>query len=601
MPEERPTITSSARINPTEIGRHSFAIIRRGFDPQEVRNFLDQIAREFESFERREQDLRQEIVEAQRRAEHPVLDEATLASGLGQQSAQILRNAHEEAARIVSQAEDGAAQLLRDAQQAANDVQIRAESAAAERVAEAELSVGVVQQQTQEASEALLNDTRTQASALVEESRAQGREMLEQAQLARKRILTDLARRRRTLLIQIEQFRAARDEISAMVLNVRDSFDTVINELARADENARVAAASAGERAKVELPEVQVGEDEGGAPESVAEPLLDDAAIPAPPPPPVLAFDAVAPDDLPDDSSELASVDELFARIRASHGNGEISLPIAGEQGHGGISLPVTGEQPAVAPVVADEPFGSQGVRVVQSTTVLVQELPANSGEDKLAVEARAQLLDPVTARLAKRLKRALQDDQNRLLDNIRGASSELLVGEDEQRTFFQEASRELLIEAVAAGIGAAREKKGGVTPKMPAGTDVKIAETMSGELAGVLVTMLRRPLAETTVLSGDDEELIERVSAAYREWRGERVERLVGDFTVGAFSAGVLAGTGARRSVRWVHSGEGDACADCDDNSLAGSVRPGEDFPTGHQHPPAHAGCRCLVVPTPS
>jgi hypothetical protein len=23
-----------------------------------------------------------------------------------------------------------------------------------------------------------------------------------------------------------------------------------------------------------------------------------------------------------------------------------------------------------------------------------------------------------------------------------------------------------------------------------------------------------------------------------------------------------------------------------------------GTHFPTGHQHPPAHAGCRCLVVP---
>jgi hypothetical protein len=30
----------------------------------------------------------------------------------------------------------------------------------------------------------------------------------------------------------------------------------------------------------------------------------------------------------------------------------------------------------------------------------------------------------------------------------------------------------------------------------------------------------------------------------------------------------------------------------------LAGPVPRGEAFPTGHPHPPAHAGCRCLLAP---
>jgi len=37
--------------------------------------------------------------------------------------------------------------------------------------------------------------------------------------------------------------------------------------------------------------------------------------------------------------------------------------------------------------------------------------------------------------------------------------------------------------------------------------------------------------------------------------------------------------------------------CPDCDDNTLAGELPKGEEFPTGQLHPPAHAGCRCLLV----
>jgi hypothetical protein len=45
---------------------------------------------------------------------------------------------------------------------------------------------------------------------------------------------------------------------------------------------------------------------------------------------------------------------------------------------------------------------------------------------------------------------------------------------------------------------------------------------------------------------------------------------------------------------VRWVF----DACSpDCFDNSLAGEIEAGDAFPTGHAHPPAFVGCRCLLA----
>jgi hypothetical protein len=104
---------------------------------------------------------------------------------------------------------------------------------------------------------------------------------------------------------------------------------------------------------------------------------------------------------------------------------------------------------------------------------------------------------------------------------------------------------------------------------------------------------MLRRRI------DGDDvggEEAGERVSAAFREWRGERIERLVGDFAVQAFSAGVTMAS-PDQPLRWVLAST-SGCSDCDDNALAGAVSPSEGFPTGHAHPPAHSGCRCLIAP---
>jgi hypothetical protein len=105
---------------------------------------------------------------------------------------------------------------------------------------------------------------------------------------------------------------------------------------------------------------------------------------------------------------------------------------------------------------------------------------------------------------------------------------------------------------------------------------------------------MLRRRIADG---SDAGEEVGERVGAAFREWRGERIERLVGDFAVQAFSAGVAEATPPGGLVRWVLTSVG-GCSDCDDNALAGAVAISEGFPTGHAYPPAHSGCRCLVAP---
>ena len=95
-----------------------------------------------------------------------------------------------------------------------------------------------------------------------------------------------------------------------------------------------------------------------------------------------------------------------------------------------------------------------------------------------------------------------------------------------------------------------------------------------------------------------DEAVVAEHVGSAFREWKGERIERLAGDHVVAAFSAGTMSAVGDAQ-LEWVAvAGSGDApCPDCEDNGLSGPQQPGQEFPTGHLHPPAHPGCRCLLT----
>ena len=52
---------------------------------------------------------------------------------------------------------------------------------------------------------------------------------------------------------------------------------------------------------------------------------------------------------------------------------------------------------------------------------------------------------------------------------------------------------------------------------------------------------------------------------------------------------------------MRWVVDDVDGPCPDCDDDALAGLLPKGEEFPTGQTYPPAHSGCRCLLVPSTS
>jgi len=563
MPEGRAPISSS-RIATGDIARHTFAVARRGFDPDEVRSYLQSVSRSIEALEQRERELQEALAEAEERAAHPVIDEATLTSSLGQHSAQILRHAHEEAARIVAQAQESAATLLRETQAQADDLQARAEASSAERVVEVELMVANAKEESRAESERILGEAVAEGEAIIDRAKEEGKALLEQVQEARRRVLADLASRRRSLGIQIEQLRAARDEMTASVHGVRDRVDSILAHLERVDDRARAAAHGVGDQFRVH----------GGEPQEESEEITGEV--------PTVGTAAEAGEaaagaaaDTGSTPAATPSVDELFARIRAGSG----ATP----------QEPPTEVLAASAPAVADQESPTAPVRPTTPVEAPAgeDEVPGEAEKGDPLVARRDELLGPVAARLSRNVKRALGDDQNRLLDQLRSKPSlsadELLGPEDEHVAILAKAARKQLSEAFAAGTVFAGADAGAV----PEGDAVQ--QTASG-LARTIVAMLRRQVTEGVGDTAD------RIGAAFREWRGERVERLTGDSATHAFSAGVTAAASGG-PVRWMVASP-NGCSDCEDNALAGTLGAGDAFPTGHVHPPAHSGCRCLVVP---
>jgi hypothetical protein len=318
-----------------------------------------------------------------------------------------------------------------------------------------------------------------------------------------------------------------------------------------------------------------VGDDTGSESE-----IPGPTVVPPPVDEPAPGDDVVPGDGSPERSGQVhdeaavrAEVDELFARIRASR---EAGATTAG---------------PADPTEAASAAPGSEASAEAQS---------ADGGMVTL-LERRDAAIEEVEHRMARRLKRVLADEQSAVLDTVRRSRSlphfdDVLPSTADHVATYVEAARDDLTAAAEAGARFA----GGSPPPDGAGVD-DLAAGLADELTGRLRPRLERCFLDTEADDDDgrdEDELTNRVRACYREWKTTQVAEVARHVVLAAFSRGQYDALPAGTLLQWVIDDSGQPCPDAEDNALAGAVGKGEPFPTGHCCPPAHPGCRCLVVP---
>ena len=246
-------------------------------------------------------------------------------------------------------------------------------------------------------------------------------------------------------------------------------------------------------------------------------------------------------------------------------------------------------------PGAEDEPAGLAAVSEEPAP-----EEPISDGDEGY-LQRRDEATTNIEVALSRRLKRALQDEQNDLLDRLRQVrgtpkAANLLAKPADQRSRYTTAARPQLDEAAGAGVVYAA---GFGPPDAPAEAPPNV-DDLAVALASAVTDPLRRRLQQAFAESaGDDQQvLIEALGGVYRECKTQRIEQVAGDHVTAAFSRGAFVAAPEGTRLRWLVEDLGGPCPDCDDNALAGGLAKGEEYPTGQVHPPAHAGCRCVLVP---
>ncbi len=634
--------------SPTAVAGATFPSSRRGFDQNEVRDFLRMVSAEISRQQERIAFLERELLNSQQAgpAAQIELNEETITELLGEETARIVQAAREAAGKIKVRSEETATRLIREATDEAARVR-----------EDAELEAARVRQ-----------DATSDAEAEILMAKQQGRDMVNEARAYRERVLADVARRRELAREQIEDLMHGRDRIVQVFDRARIATEDVLRELddvaeepsefvnlapttgpipiiVQADEiEAREAMRPAVSSAPVFAPYDQ-DEDVAVMAEEVVidrSALIEDvvvieemvieevpAVVEAPvveietPIAPVVELVVEAPvsnvvplfarqesqvvdiddEDLDDDDDVndpplvivepkvkvvVPPADDIFAKLRRS-GADSVAKEVATTQ-----VKKAEPKKKAAEKVVE---------KVVEPVVEKVAEIAAEPVIDEAAApspfELRDEALTPVIAAMSRRLKRVLADEQNEVLDILRGKlpvkTLDAIVGpKADHSARMVEALETSLKAAASAGAKSLCDASDKEVQKMVATQMAAINEYVIATVVAPLRERLSRSISQA---SGDNAELTSLVRLVYREWKNTHVDTQVDNIAQTSFGRGAYAALTPGAKICWKVDPNGPACADAEDNSLAGFVGAGEAFPTGHTHAPAHAGCRCALV----
>jgi len=623
--------------SPAAVGSAAFPTSRRGFDQAEVRDFLKMVAAEMARLQERERFLESEMRAMQTRGLSAPgrLDEETVTTLLGEEAARVLTAARDASTQIRDRAEESATRLVKDA--AEDAVRIR-ESAVLEAAR-------------------IREDSGADAESEIEMAKQQGRDMVNEAREYREKVLSELSRRRDAARSQIEQLLHGRDRLMNAFERARIASEDVIGGLTDAHDepefivdlspttgpvpiiNSEHPSVKVFDREEVVIEdepaevitnvvifdheteaEVEVIAEKVSV-EVVQETQIVDVLHPVHTPaeiaPSVEDVVSVEPTE-----TTQTNVVSLFGRGRRSVDMPEIEIEAE-------VEMPVEEAVVARAPkkdvVAVDDIFAKLragntadvAAKAAIASDIVKDEKPAARATapkaekkvkakpavpvvDPARFEERNEELSPVVVAMARKLKRVLADEQNTVLGHVRAKKTSLdidavLGTEAEHSARYATAVAEDSMAAASAGAKSVKAAGGSsrrVTQKAIA------AHAVSAITAGLVAGFREDARIAIGEAEGDRDVLLGLIRDVYRTWKTERIDSHVDDIACSSYSHGAYLALEPGSRITWMAEPDTNCCSECEDNSLGGSVVRGDDFPTGHSHPPAHAGCRCLVCP---
>lgn len=623
--------------SPSAVAGASFPTTRRGFDQSEVRDFLRMVSAELSRLQERERFLERELADQQGAVSlvPGELDEERIAELLGEETARIIQAAREAASKLRNRAEETAQRLIRDATDDATRIR-----------EEAELEAARVRQ-----------DAEADAENEILMAKQQGRDMVDEARAYRERVLADIARRRELAREQIEDLYHGRERLIQAFERARIAADDVLGDLEdAADERSEFVnlANSTGpvplvvqdDAPVVTLPTATAFYDqdrddevdprvlrhpsmdavvdtpvvETPTIEHVVEPVVDDAVVE-----PVdtvveeavieetvvepVIDDAVADEEVVEDVVEApTNVVQLFAKTEAVETVDAVDEVEPAPRTT--RPAPSTDDifaklRRASAEMVAKEASkeAAASAKEPKVPSVPVARSIAETVGTVSAFESRDEILVPLILTMGRKAKRVLADEQNQILDVLRGKKPvktlDAIVGPKGEHTKRYVSALSASIKSAAVAGARSMQTSSSKASERELG-DV-VAEQMKA-IEEMIVTSIVEPLRERlsrSISQADDNvELSKLVRTLYREWKSQLVDEQIDDLAYAAYGRGALAGLTPDAKVCWKYDPAGPACPDAEDNSLAGAITAGDAFPTGHTHAPAHSGCRCVIVP---
>jgi cell division septum initiation protein DivIVA len=618
--------------SPAAVGAAQFTVGRRGFEQEEVRDFLRMVSAELARLQERERFLESELrtLQTQGISSPGVLDEETVMRVLGEETARVLTAAREAAHQMRLRASESADRIVReasaDAARIRNDAEIEVSRQRADAIADAEAEIELAKQQ--------------------------GREMVAEARAYREKVLSELSRRRELAREQIEHLIHHRDRLATAFERARlaatdvvgdlDEFDELADEIEKgaglmagtgtpvfvdhtADPEAipqRTNAAVDDGESTNETPEVEVVDvietevvveeqiqEAAQSPVEVANESRQTAVMaehpsteqptdhmaevvqlfaPKKAEPSVKSAEKVeelAPAVVEESSSEKPqvhrskekkSVDELFAKLREAKVE-EVART---------LSEPSTKPEPEVE----STPIAPKARKIV-----VPQTNPA-------LFEQRDSVLAPLNTTMTRAIKRVLADFENGSLTLLQAKKfvvsiDTLMPPADSMAQELVEAiADDMMNSALAGAQSVARGLKADLRKRV---TKALVLQVISPQVAELIVNPLRSQIQRSIEqCDADKNEMSGLTRSAFRELKIQRVDAIVADLSCLAYSRGVYLAHTPGAMVCWMVDPNGPSCADAEDNSLAGPCPIGETFPTGHLHPICHAGCRCLLGP---